>query len=243
MTIDELLAQIVALNSADRRRLFRRAQRMGLLTPADLSTGDAPETARTTKAEKPKTETTSQKQTTRSAKTADPTQKQPTLVSLRPAPPAATPKTPPHNRKPLIPTGTSLSELRVRVVFDGGSKGNPGQGYGSYALVWPGQAKPEIVRLTYGDRVTNNEAEYDTLINALQDLLERVKTAGGVPTNVFVEIWGDSQLVVNQVNGSWKINKPPLQARCDKARSLLQQFGFAALNYHPREESVALLGH
>lgn len=249
MTIDELLAQLLALSAADRRRLFRRAQRMGLLHLADLEGGDGRDTA------PPAAPAPVQPELMRApvveiapaplprpavaAGGAD----APRLIDPRPAPPISTP---PASRArkptPVRPTATP-TEIRVRLVFDGGSRGNPGQGYGSYALLWPGQPKPEIIRLTFGDRITNNEAEYDTLIGALQDLVNRVQTAGGAPTQLFVEIWGDSQLVVNQVNGAWKINKAPLQARCNQVRGLLQQFGFAALNYHPREESVALLGH
>ncbi|MFZ2424293.1 MAG: hypothetical protein WA029_24435, partial [Anaerolineae bacterium] len=45
MTVDELLAQMLTLSSADRRRLFRRAQRMGLLHLPDLEGGDAGETS------------------------------------------------------------------------------------------------------------------------------------------------------------------------------------------------------
>lgn len=46
MTVDELLAQMLTLSAADRRRLFRRAQRMGLLHLPDLEGGDAGETDR-----------------------------------------------------------------------------------------------------------------------------------------------------------------------------------------------------
>lgn len=250
MTIDELLAQLLALSAADRRRLFRRAQRMGLLHLADLEGGDArdaapapvaapaqPELMRTPIAEAAPAPPPSRLAASAGAAEAS------RLIDPRPAPPISTPPASRARKPTPVKPTTAPAEIRVRLVFDGGSKGNPGQGYGSYALLWPGQPQPEIIRLTFGNRVTNNEAEYDTLINALQDLVNRVQAAGGAPTQLFVEIWGDSQLVVNQVNGAWKINKAPLQARCNQVRGLLQQFGFAALNYHPREESVALLGH
>lgn len=256
MTVDELLAQMLTLSAADRRRLFRRAQRMGLLHLPDLEGGDAGETspapvltpapAQPELMRAPMTDVAPKAAPARAVTTASAPEAA-RLIDLRPAPPASAgvpAQLAPRARKPTTAKpATSPAEIRVRVVFDGGSKGNPGQGYGSYALLWPGQPKPEIMRLTFGSRVTNNEAEYDTLINALQDLADRAQAAGGAPAQVFVEIWGDSLLVVNQVNGTWKINKAPLQARCNQVRALLQQFGFAALNYHPREESVALLGH
>ncbi len=238
MSIDDVLSQIVALGPADRRRLFRRAQRMALLDVRDLA-DDAPAA----------TPAPDHAVVTRQGKTGGakpspraPATTTPLLIEPRPAAPAA-PAAPPRRASRGALAAGAGTEVRVRVVFDGGSKGNPGAGYGSYALQWSGQAQPEVVRLQFDGRMTNNEAEYDTLIAALQDLLARAAAAHVVPSQVYVDIWGDSQLVVNQVNGGWKINKPHLLARCTQVRDLLQQFGFAALNYHPREESVALLGH
>lgn len=237
MSIDDVLSLIVALNPADRRRLFRRAQHMGLLEARDLA-DSTPPTATVAAPNVPGS---------RAAPTAARTN--PAIAGstgrlIEPKPAVRTGETTRTRRTGRTPTGVSTSgEARVRVVFDGGSKGNPGAGYGSYALQWPGQAQPEVVRLQFDGRMTNNEAEYDTLIAALRDLLARAAAAQVAASQVYVDIWGDSQLVVNQVNGSWKINKPHLLARCNQVRELLQQFGFAALNYHPREESVAVLGH
>lgn len=224
MSIDDVLSQIVALSPADRRRLFRRAQRMALLDVRDLA-DDAPVSAAASTGSR----------ATGSSSRAQPV---PATRLIEPKPAASAR---PAGR--TAPVASSSGEARVRLVFDGGSKGNPGAGYGSYALQWPGQAQPEVVRLQFSGRMTNNEAEYDTLIAALQDLLARAAAARVPPSQVYVDIWGDSQLVVNQVNGGWKINKPNLLERCNQVRDLLQQFGFAALNYHPREESVAVLGH
>ena len=235
MSVDEVLNLIVALSPADRRRLFRRAQRMALLDVRDLLDGEPVAAGTPTPDAGP---TTPEPAPGRSRRTAAAPAAR--LIELKPAaPPTAEVSRP----RPPARTLAGSGEARVRVVFDGGSKGNPGAGYGSYALQWAGQAQPEVVRLEFGGRVTNNEAEYDTLIAALQDLLARAAAARVPPSQVYVDIWGDSQLVVNQVNGGWKINKPHLLARCNQVRDLLQQFGFAALNYHPREESVALLGH
>ena len=63
----------------------------------------------------------------------------------------------------------------VVLVFDGGSKGNPGLGYGSYAIIINNEA--DIRRLEFGDGVTNNEAEYDTLIAALEMFVEEGSAA------------------------------------------------------------------
>jgi ribonuclease HI len=67
--------------------------------------------------------------------------------------------------------------------------------------------------------------------------------SGADPKGAKVEIWGDSQLVIHQVNGKWQANKPELRVRRDKARSLLTRFGQARLLYHGRENNVEILGH
>ncbi|RME83998.1 MAG: reverse transcriptase-like protein [Caldilineae bacterium] len=142
----------------------------------------------------------------------------------------------------MPPLPGQAPEAPIRIVFDGGSKGNPGQGYGSYAVEWPGEPR-QVVRLQFGDMVTNNEAEYDTLIAALEAVLKRLEEQGVDPATAKVEIWGDSQLVVNQVSGAWQCREPRLQPRRDRVRALMARFGQATLRYHPREQSVEELGH
>ncbi len=39
----------------------------------------------------------------------------------------------------MHPVPGQAPERPIVIIFDGGSKGNPGKGYGSYALRWPGQ--------------------------------------------------------------------------------------------------------
>lgn len=142
----------------------------------------------------------------------------------------------------MPPLPGQAPEQPIRVIFDGGSKGNPGQGYGSYALEWPGFPR-QIVQLRFGDRVTNNEAEYDTLIAALEAIVKRLKESGADTRTARLDIWGDSLLVISQIKGEWKVNKAELQSRRDRARSLLALFGQARLTHHDREKSVEVLGH
>ena len=130
----------------------------------------------------------------------------------------------------------------IQIVFDGGSRGNPGEGYGSFALDWPGHPS-EIVQLDFGDNVTNNEAEYDTLIAALKTVRDRMKVQLIEPGSAILSIWGDSLLVCNQVRGEWECKEPRLQVRLEKVRTLLSGFGESELNHHPREKSVEILGH
>ncbi len=128
------------------------------------------------------------------------------------------------------------------LVFDGGSEGNPGFGYGSYMLNRRG-GPPQTVRLEFGQGVTNNEAEYDSLIAGLRDLIGRITAARRDPAEFSVQVRGDSRLVISQVNGEWKAKAPRMRVRRNEARNLLQRFAAYELVWQPREESVRLLGH
>lgn len=128
------------------------------------------------------------------------------------------------------------------IVFDGGSEGNPGFGYGSYAVIARDERR-RVRRLDFGDGMTNNEAEYDTLIAALEDVSERVEAAGKRPADFAIEVRGDSRLVLRQVRGEWKARDERMRQRRDVVRSLLSRFGGYRLVEQPREESVKVLGH
>ena len=142
----------------------------------------------------------------------------------------------------MAPLPGQAPEEPIVVIFDGGSRGNPGQGYGSYAIRWPGTPQ-QVVRLRFGDKVTNNEAEYDTLIAALEATLQRLQDHDAAPQTARLNVRGDSALVINQVTGKWECKEPRLQLRCDRVRFLLQRFGGWSLVHHRRENSVETLGH
>lgn len=129
------------------------------------------------------------------------------------------------------------------IVFDGGSKGNPGPSYGSYALERVQDGKQRIVRLDFGREMTNNEAEYESLIASLQGLIERIELAGRAPQDFTLEIRGDSALVLNQVEGTWKAKDDRMRLLRNRARALLARFKAHRLLHQDREESVRILGH
>lgn len=145
----------------------------------------------------------------------------------------------PHRMSPLP---GQAPEQPIQIIFDGGSKGNPGEGYGSYAMRWPGE-EPFTVRLRFGGGVTNNEAEYDTLISALEAVLKRLHDAGADPAGARLDVRGDSLLVINQVLGEWKVKDERMGKRRDRVRALLRRFGQWRLTHHGREHSVRALGH
>jgi len=129
------------------------------------------------------------------------------------------------------------------LIFDGGSRGNPGPGYGSYAVRYTGSGKERLERIDFHRRMTNNEAEYETLVVALEDILAEHRQENRQPSASRIEIRGDSRLVVDQVSGRWKARDPRMARYRDKVRKLLRQFGAAELRQQPRAKSVAVLGH
>ena len=129
------------------------------------------------------------------------------------------------------------------LIFDGGSKGNPGWGYGSYLIRRVQDGAERLQRIELGNGYTNNEAEYDTLIAALKDLSQRIEAAHRSPSEFSIEIRGDSELVIKQLLGKWKAQDPRMRDRRDQGRQLLEKFGSFTLIAHPRQESVNVLGH
>jgi ribonuclease HI len=127
------------------------------------------------------------------------------------------------------------------VIFDGGSKGNPGPGYGSYSFQLNG-GLPSMARVEFGE-MTNNEAEYEALIAALEDLHARLVADGISPLQHQVTVRGDSRLVINQVTGAWKARDPRMLLRRNRAREILARFGRVSVEKVAREQIVEVLGH
>jgi len=127
------------------------------------------------------------------------------------------------------------------IIFDGGSRGNPGPAYGSYILRTR-DGREDRRRLAFG-HLTNNEAEYRTLIAALDDLIARIRKAGRDPSRFTIEIRGDSQLVIAQLQGDYRVRMPHLRPLYEAARERLGRFREARLVWQPRGVSVAELGH
>jgi ribonuclease HI len=133
------------------------------------------------------------------------------------------------------------NELRWdwRIVFDGGSLGNPGRGYGSYRLQSAAGDWEPACRLEFPGRITNNEAEYKSLIAAFRELRSRSIS----PQRWNVVVFGDSLLVLNQLRGQWRVKAENLQPLFDEAKELAASFGRVRYTWQKRDRSVELLGH
>ncbi len=122
------------------------------------------------------------------------------------------------------------------IYADGGCHGNgtaEADMYGSYRIYADGEREIGHCQLTGLGKGTNNRAEYLTLIDALKWCLGKPKP---------IVIYSDSQLMVNQVNGEWRVKEPSLQGLCEEAARLLKLCQ-ASLRWVRRDEIVKRLGH
>ena len=120
---------------------------------------------------------------------------------------------------------------KIQVHVDGGSRGNPGPAAIGVAIGPPinkGYSK-------YLGKATNNEAEYQAAIFALEkirSLVGRTKVK-----NLAVEIFMDSQLAVKQLSGEWKIEGATIVPLFVKAWNVRLDFGEVFFKHVPREEN------
>lgn len=142
---------------------------------------------------------------------------------------------------PLIDEPVSVFDYTL--TFDGGADPNPGKAYGSYHLkTRKGRERLES-RIQFGDNMTNNQAEYLALIHGLEDLVRTIEKAGKSPSSYSVDVWGDSQLVIKQLKGEWKVKDEKILPLVERARNLSRRFKQVNFSWHDRSNSVRLLGH
>ena len=87
--------------------------------------------------------------------------------------------------------------------------------------------------------MTNNEAEYRSLLAALEDVAQRSKD----PAALRVLVYGDSQLVLRQLEGAWKVKAENLRPLWEATRAVAARFKAVRYQWQPRARSVDLLGH
>jgi len=117
----------------------------------------------------------------------------------------------------------------IILYFDGGSR----KGIMAVGWIILDASEPSRI-LASGNKTcgrgTSNIAEYRALISGLYG-------AQSIRNVRHINIFGDSQLVVKQVNGIFRINSPLLQSHCDKARELLSRFNSYTLEWIPRRHN------
>ena len=117
---------------------------------------------------------------------------------------------------------------RLVMFTDGASRGNPGEA--GIGVVIKDEGGKVIKRLArYLGRATNNQAEY----TALLDGLKAAKELGAEG----LQVYADSELLVKQIKGEYRVKNPELQKMNLLARSLIEKFPVFVITYIPREKN------
>jgi ribonuclease HI len=120
----------------------------------------------------------------------------------------------------------------VEVQCDGGSRGNPGPA-AIGAVVLDVTVDPPVLLTSVSECIgtaTNNVAEYRAVIAALQVALEYEPRR--------IQVRADSQLVIRQLEGRYKLKNEGLRPLYEEARLLLQGFDEVDLAHVRREQNV-----
>ena len=112
---------------------------------------------------------------------------------------------------------------------DGASRGNPGEA-GAGAVLLDSRENELATRSMYLGRRTNNAAEYLALIIGLEAALE----TGCRDLNIFL----DSELIVRQITGQYKVKNQQLKPLYDQVRELLNRLQTWKIRHVPREKNI-----
>ncbi|HUY53250.1 MAG TPA: ribonuclease HI family protein [Candidatus Dormibacteraeota bacterium] len=125
-----------------------------------------------------------------------------------------------------LATNSDLDVMEIKIYADGGSRGNPGPSASGYVLL---TKDDQIIKQNgiYIGVTTNNQAEYRSLLFALKDAVEL--------ESKIVSVYMDSLLVINQMNGIYKIKNPDLIPIHREITVLLNFFHKITFAHVPRE--------
>ncbi len=112
--------------------------------------------------------------------------------------------------------------------IDGGARGNPGPaGYG--VVLEDERGRPVAELSEYLGRQTNNFAEYSGLLAALAYALEHGCKA--------LKVISDSELMVRQLNGIYRVRDPRLRELYDRAQSMIRKLDWFGIEHARREHN------
>ncbi len=117
--------------------------------------------------------------------------------------------------------------MELTIFTDGASRNNPGEAGAGIFILRDGQPLEKIAR--YLGTTTNNIAEYQAAIIGLEHCL---KLGASV-----VKLHADSELMVKQLNGQYKVKNEGLRPLYLKAKELIAKIGQVEVKYIPREQN------
>ena len=117
--------------------------------------------------------------------------------------------------------------MRYQLFCDGASRSNPGDASIGISILLDGKEVHTISKKI--GNATNNEAEYQALIDGLNYCVDNSINE--------IEVFLDSNLVVEQVNKNFKVKAGNLKVLNSKVDDLIQEFNFIEIKHVYREEN------
>lgn len=120
--------------------------------------------------------------------------------------------------------------MRVILHTDGGSRGNPGPAAAAFVLACADSRRPLREAGVHLGEATNNVAEYQGLLRGLAAAIDAGATE--------VAIHSDSELMVRQIRGEYKVKHPALQPLFREAMALLARLPRWTIQHVRREHNA-----
>jgi ribonuclease HI len=117
-----------------------------------------------------------------------------------------------------------MAKGEIRIYTDAASRNNPGKAACSFIFV-------ENKKIFFGfskylGKKTNNEAEYEAVILALKEAANQ--------KFIKIKLYSDSELVIKQINGEYKVKQDHLKKKIEEVQILSQYFTSASFKNVPR---------
>lgn len=133
------------------------------------------------------------------------------------------------------PVQTMSRYTRLTIYTDGASRGNPGLAATGIHIVDETTSRTVIDFGVALGIATNNVAEYQAVLQAVEWIVAHKEL---LADDIHLSFRLDSNLVVSQLSGTWKIKDPYLQQLAEEVKAHLRQLpGTHTFKYIPREEN------
>lgn len=117
--------------------------------------------------------------------------------------------------------------MELTIFTDGASRNNPGEAGAGIFIIQDSMPIERIAR--YLGRTTNNVAEYSAAIIGLEHAV-RLRASS-------VKLCADSELLVKQLNGQYKVKNEGLKPLHAKVKELIAKIGSVEVQYIPRDQN------
>jgi len=119
--------------------------------------------------------------------------------------------------------------MKLNIHTDGGARGNPGPA-GAGVVIFDEKGRELFAGGFYLGETTNNAAEYQGLIRAL----EQAATLNGDELDIAM----DSELIVRQINGQYRVKNANLKPLYERAKELMDSFKTIVVRHVYREQNA-----